>query len=351
MTCPTFILAAALVVCSAIAGHAQEALGGDMDAGQGGHWVVIQEAMRALRAQGERIDGTSDGARVFGGRPAPEGAWPAIVSLHFGNIPDYSSDALFKSQFCGGTLVLADWVLTAAHCVVGKDGEVVAPESVLVRGHSNQLDRGYVYKVAGIYAHAKYDRRTVDNDIALIKLARPVEKDGNITTIPLIDASSPVPQGPAVVAGWGMLETGKFPPQLMETDIRVVPNATCNQGMAEQTKRELGGFLMRMGASNRVPMEVLQAAYGEIVSNLGPALSENMICAGVPSGRQTSCNGDSGGPLLMQASSGEWVQVGIVSWGRAPLGADSKCGHEGLYAVYTRISKYRGWIEDVIRSN
>lgn len=310
--------------------------------------VAVRSAVLAAREAGEQIAADSEGARVFGGRPAREGAWPAIVSLHSADIPDYSRESLFRSQFCGGTVITNQWVLTAAHCVVSDEGDVSAPDSVLIRGHSNILDSGVLYEAEGIYAHAGYDRRTVDNDIALIKLSQPVQADGRIDTIPLITANSATPEGPAVVAGWGMMENERFPSALMETDIRVVTNSTCNRGMAEQTKREIGGFLLSMGRANRIPMEVLNEAYGRLIANLGPALTGNMICAGVPTGRQTSCNGDSGGPLMMQAANGEWLQVGIVSWGREPLGADSSCGHQDLYAVYTRVSNYLGWIENVI---
>lgn len=40
------------------------------------------------------------------------------------------------------------------------------------------------------------------------------------------------------------------------------------------------------------------------------------ICAGVPEGGRGQCNGDSGGPLLVNG-----VQVGIVSWSVKPCGA------------------------------
>lgn len=313
--------------------------------------VPVMGYMREARAEGEKVDSTSEGARVFGGRPAQDGAWPAQVSLHFANIPDLSSESLFQSQFCGGTMITNQWVLTAAHCVVGQDGSTAAPESVLVRGHSNALDRGVVYSLEKVISHPGYDPVVIDNDIALLKLSQPVRNDGTIGTIPLITANSALPEGPAMVVGWGMMEDGKFPANLMETDIRVVSNATCNAGMAEQTRRDFGGFLLGMGRANRIPMQVLEQAFMLLTTNLGDALTENMICAGIPSGRQTSCNGDSGGPLMMQDTAGNWVQVGIVSWGREPLGATRSCGHQDLYAVYTRVSRYRGWIEQMVSTN
>lgn len=43
--------------------------------------------------------------RIVGGAQTSETKWPWQVSLHFGS-----------THICGGTLIDAQWVLTAAHC-------------------------------------------------------------------------------------------------------------------------------------------------------------------------------------------------------------------------------------------
>ena len=167
----------------------------------------------------------------------------------------------------------------------------------------------------------------------------------------MLQDGSQLSTGPAVSIGWGLMEGGEIPGVLMETDIDIVSNDTCNAGFAEQTKRDLGGYLLLVGAENEIPQDRLEQAFAILEPGIGNALTENMICAGVASGERSSCNGDSGGPLMMRTADGGWIQVGIVSWGKMPLGAQSSCGLPSLYGVYTRVSNYFDWIGSTIRNN
>ncbi|CAM5241479.1 Trypsin OS=Streptomyces antimycoticus OX=68175 GN=SSPO_072560 PE=4 SV=1 [Streptomyces antimycoticus] len=69
------------------------------------------------------------------------------------------------------------------------------------------------------------------------------------------------------------------------------------------------------------------SAYDELVPG-------EEICAGrMAQGGVDTCQGDSGGPMFRKDDSGQWIQVGIVSWGEG-------CARPGKPGVYTEVSTF-----------
>jgi len=69
----------------------------------------------------------------------------------------------------------------------------------------------------------------------------------------------------------------------------------------------------------------------------------NVICTGGNAGKD-SCNGDSGGPAAM-TQDGVTYLVGVLVKGTENPTSNGGCGVAGRFGVYTRISRYREFIE------
>ena len=112
--------------------------------------------------------------------------------------------------FCGGTVITADWIVTAAHCM-HKDTEGTKPYAlheirVVLGEHDNSISGEetiprLVREVSKIISHPDYDAVTYNNDIALIKVAQPIDLSVYTPACLPVDGESFVGQN-AWVYGW-----------------------------------------------------------------------------------------------------------------------------------------------------
>lgn len=226
---------------------------------------------------------------IVGGVEATKGEFPFIVSLQ----------NKMYGHFCGGSLIKANWILTAAHCTKG-----VTIETAQIGLHEmSNTTNVETFKVIKVIAHPQYNEDNMDYDYALVQIDMP----SRFAPIALNTAEIDIKAGSQIMtiaAGWGaMAETSQsVASKLQKVSVPLVDADTCTKAYS--------GF---------------------------NAISDRMICSGYAQGGKDACQGDSGGPLVTQDATG-FKLVGVTSWGKG-------CARPNAYGVYSKVNAGIAWIE------
>jgi len=163
--------------------------------------------------------------------------------------------------------------------------------------------------VAKTTLHPSYNSDTSANDIAILKLQKPLQFNRYVQPACLPSNDYAYPAGEhVIISGWGALNEGGGSPNIL--NVAYVPLITDTQC---QDKYRRYGY----------------------------TISDDMVCAAFESGGIDTCQGDSGGPLVsgdMKGTSG-FTLVGVVSWGVG-------CARTGVPGVYARVTYFLKWISE-----
>jgi prostatin (serine protease 8) len=240
--------------------------------------------------------------RIINGQDAADGQFPYQISYQWGLLG-------FYQHVCGGSIISPTWILTAGHCVteVPALGEykIIAGITGLNENNADKQEINVIDKIV----HPNFNGGVGPNDVALLRLATPLEFNDRVQPISLPAADSE-PSGDTVLSGWGSISTSEFPEmpnQLQTADLPLLSLDDCSAAI---------DALLEPGEEN-------------------PLSEESNVCTGPLSGGTGACSGDSGGPLAQDDT-----VIGIVSWGFTP------CGSQGAPSVYTKVSNFIDFINE-----
>lgn len=210
-------------------------------------------------------------------------------------------------NFCTGSLIDSDVVLTAGHCIADFAEEIGVPQEEVIHyigvGFGPKIVKSLedeslsLIAVKAAKVHPDYKVGSVQNaldepmkDVALLKLESPAPK--GFTAVKLNSDASLVQKGDVLIlAGFGLVDGVK--------------------------KTNAVGL-------NKVDVTVTE-----------PDLTATQFSYETVDGK-TACGGDSGGPAFRQNAEGAFVLVGVTSWG------DNQCKKFGTYtkvsAIYDFVS-------------
>ncbi|XP_018573675.1 proclotting enzyme-like [Anoplophora glabripennis] len=228
--------------------------------------------------------------------------------------PWYAALIRYNQVACGAALIGPRTVISAAHCYkefldLSKRGylrlELVYTVKMGVYNICKTERSQREYKIEKVQIHDLYYTKKPYYDISILTLAAETNAYMPICLPDFVVRNKP---NEGTVPGLGTLKyAGAMPCTVHEARLLIYNDTEC--------------YNMINSTGNN------------------PKAIKNAFCAGYEQGGIDTCQGDSGGPLQVVNSKGDYVLLGIVSFG-------FHCAVPGVLGVYTDVSKYLDWIQD-----
>lgn len=278
--------------------------------------------------------GVSPSVGIVGGEQVLKDSWIAKGTVFI--VQEFSDFGNRKTSICTGSLIDANIVITAAHCVDRSEFNYQSNLSVYFThqpecesaNHSLNKKRR---SVTAVRIHPLWDpmssQTTNRGDLALVRISEKAPK--GYSPLKLSSQFIPVPSGfPILITGYGMVNPDYY--------------------------GEFGGPIsLRVGTAPPISEEeraYLKQLTGAIDGTAGAYqfdnLSANEMLYIDQSKGQGICGGDSGGPSIVKDANGRFVVTGVASFVMNPRDSNLLCAY---VAAHTSVVYHKAWIESAFR--
>ncbi|KAI3368894.1 hypothetical protein L3Q82_025873 [Scortum barcoo] len=229
------------------------------------------------------LDGQVHTGEIIGGQEAKAHSRPYMVLLK-GEIKNN------MPKYCGGFLLSADFVMTAAHCQASHSRSYTVLLGVHDIHNTSEIQS---LSVEQAFPHKDYDADTYSNDIMLLKLSSQANFSKSVKPIALAGPDDAFLPTSCIVSGWGKtgMNTKYMSHILMEVNVTLIDDEECQKDKRYCSEGETRPFL-----------------------------------------------GDSGGPLVCEDEKAYGV---VSSFTTAPDGTH--------ISSYTKIPEYIDWINSIMK--
>jgi trypsin len=193
--------------------------------------------------------------------------------------------------------------MTAAHCTIL---DIQGWKAMIHRQDLSKTpaeENGMAFQILKRRFHPNFNKTTNKNDVAVWTIFGEI----NAPYYPTLDDGTQANKVGNLlnVIGWGgSVSKGRTSDQLMQVEVPIVDNETCQQAY-------------------------LSPKYIPIDAN-------TQVCAGYPNGGKDACTNDSGGPAFVTQGT-ETTIVGITSFGKG-------CALPNTPGIYTKVSGVKDWV-------